>query len=375
MQFFKKHNLQLISLLVLALSATILYRCYETSDIILHIRFAKEYINNGILPPNFFYYWLISVLAFKNIAYLMYSSVIALTIFVFLKFYVIRFVLHDLLAKKDELFTNLISFALIFITSIYIPQLFLKRIYLGSFPSTIWLNSTTIAVVPFALLLFWITIKQINKFKWSRFVIILILILINLIIKPSFIFVYVVALPLTFIITKGFSGDLFKQLLPVIFSLVFLYIQKIMVYDTPGIYRESSIEISFMLAYKLWHEFGMTTLILFFISSIITSLAFPIYVLYKKGIRKNDIHLIFSWISTVSAFLIFIFISETGYRTKHGNFSWQIFISVFILFVVSAATSYKELTSLSWKPNKYQILLGLHLFFGLMYGFKIIILS
>lgn len=374
MTLLKKYNGQLIALLVTVLAASIFFGIYETSDIILHIKFAKEYINNGNLPANFLYYWSISELAFKDEAFLMYSSIIVLTIMVLGKYLATKLVLSHFVENKDQLTLNLMALCLILVSSIYIPQLFVKRIYLGSFTPTIWLNSTTVAVVPFALLLFWTTVKQLTQFSWVRLLIIVALIGLNLIIKPSYLLVYVGALPFTYLVTRGISKDIFLQSLPLFITVAFIYIQKILIYDTQGVYSDSTIELGFLKAYKAWHEFQMTPLILFFMASLLTSLAFPIYVLYKKGMNRTDTPFIFAWISIIGALAIFVFISETGSRSTHGNFIWQVYISVFILFVVSVAKTYKELTSFSRRPNLFQIIFGLHVIMGGLYALKLIVL-
>lgn len=373
MEFIKKHNGQLIALFVTVLAAAIFYRLYGRSDIMIHSTFASEYINNDRLPANFLYYWIISTLSFNKEAFLLHSSITVLSIFVLLKYIATNWVLLNLLKNKDRMTINLLSFCLILVSAIYVPQLLIQRSYLGSFTPTIWHNSTTIAVVPFALVLFLVSVQQIKQFAWPRLILISGLIILNLLIKPSYLFVYVGALPFTYLVTRRISRDIFLQALPFFMAIVFIFLQKTMIYGTPQVYSDSSIELGFLDVYQSWHDLQMAPLVIFFTASVVTSIAFPIYVLYKKGLKKTDTSFIFAWISVIGALAIFIFVTETDTRADHGNFMWQVFISVFILFVVSVAKSYKELTARSWKPNLFQILFALHLFMGGLYILRLFV--
>jgi hypothetical protein len=70
--------------------------------------------------------------------------------------------------------------------------------YLSKFVPLVWHNSTTILLFPFAILLFWKQLKMLdtkNEISAKEIAVINILVVLNLLIKPSFIFAYA---PVTF---------------------------------------------------------------------------------------------------------------------------------------------------------------------------------
>lgn len=365
-------------LLITLLSAVVFYRLFNNSDMRLHAAFAAEYIKTGNLPGNFLYYFIISVIAFKNTGLLMVSTIVALSFFVLLKFIVTKNLLqYETKNTYKALQYNTLAFCLIIITAIYIPQLFFGRFYLGSFTPNVWHNSTTIAVMPFAILLYGLTIKQINNFSTKRLVYIIFLIFINLAIKPSYLFVFVGALPLTYwYVNRPFkliSKNNLLQLLPVIIAIVLIFLQKSIIYEHTTIYTNSSVEISLLKTYRLWLKLNMFYAFIILLISLATSILYPLFVLIKKGVTKNDTGLIFAWVSFFGAMLIFLFFNETGERLWHGNFIWQVYICSYILFLVSVLKTLPELTKSLRKPNLFQILLLLHVIFGAVYVSKIII--
>jgi hypothetical protein len=355
-------------------SLILFFHLYSFSDIFLHNYFTEAYIHREkALPANFLYYWLTAVISFFNVEWIKGASITLLATFVVLKLiltysYLIQGI-KDL--HKNRIAIIVLSLLLLFAFSIFLPQLIFKRAYIGSFPPNVWHNSTTISVMPFAILLFWLTINQIKSFSWKRLLLILLLVIINASIKPSYLFVYVGALPFTFILTQKLSYKTFYQLIPSAFALLLVFVLKTLIFDNSG---NASIEIKPMLVYSYFHKSLNTPfLILYFSLSLITSFAFPIYVIFKKGIKRNDIDLIFSTVSIVGALFIYILLTETGERWWHGNFAWQIVISSYILFLVTAKKVHLELTSPIRRlaPNKYQIIFGLHITFGLLYVLKL----
>jgi hypothetical protein len=340
---------------------------YWYSDLYLHAEISERYIQSkeNIYLKNFLYYILIQIFSLGNKARLFDASVYLLSIFVVLKYIVVNYYLGSTL-KNGKLF----SILLLIIFPIYLPQLIFNRAYLGSFTPNVWHNSTTIAVFPFAILLFGETIKQLNKFCWLRLCVILGLILVNAMFKPSFLFVYIVALPLTYLISKQFSlKDFLRQLLPSVFSAIVICFQKLAVYlDSSDIYAKSSIAISPFYVYANWlGDVPIVSIAAFFTLSVITSLAYPLLVLIAKGLKKQDSILIFAWVGMLIALIIGIMFVETGIRLEEGNFFWQAYICSFILFMVSVFKTHGELSLKYKKINKYQVLFFLHVIFGLFY--------
>jgi hypothetical protein len=158
----------LVGISVFICSSFLFHWIYLNSDIHYHSSFAGNFIDGaGRLPGNFLYYWLISFFSGFNKSYLYLSSIFILGCSVLLKYMVVYSLLKKWSIAKNISYKTItvISLALITLTSIYIPQLIFHRFYLGSFSPNIWHNSTTIAVFPFAILLFSESVKQINHYS------------------------------------------------------------------------------------------------------------------------------------------------------------------------------------------------------------------
>lgn len=366
------------SLVIFLLAAYFFHTIFFYSDLHLHYRFVLKYLSGeGGLPANFLYYYIISLFTFDSTQTISYATIVVLSLSVVLKFITVYWYQYkNIDYSTNYIYFILFSFLLLLITPLYFPQLAIGRYYLGSFTPNVWHNSTTIFFMPFAILLFVLTIRQLSKFEWKRFFLIVLLIIINASIKPSYLFVFVVALPFTLLFTKDFRfNSIVKQVLPVIIAIAVISILKFIIYETDSIYSSnSSIELAPFKVYRAWHKFNDWQLFLQFTTSLLTGVLFPLFVFIKKGVKANDLTSIFSLVSFFSAIVIFVVFVETGYRWNHGNFFWQIVPSTFILFLVAVKNSYAELVApiRSLKDiNLYRVVFFMHVLFGVIYIIRI----
>lgn len=364
--------------LICCLSAFYFRLIFFTGDIHHHYNFVLKYLSGeGSLPANFLYYYIVSLFTFDTTQSVSYASIILLALSIGFKFLTICWFLEFKNSYPiNHYYLIFLSILLLFITPLYIPQLTLGRFYLGSFTPTVWHNSTTIFLLPFAILLFILTIKQLNSFSWNKFFIIIGLVIINAAIKPSYLFVYVGALPFILLFTKYCNlKAVLKQLLPAVIAMLIIIFQKELIYETESVYSgNASVVLAPFKVYNAWHGFSLCKLLVFFLISLITSVLFPLFVLIKKGIKRNDLTAIYTWVSYFGAILIFILFAETGERWAHGNFFWQIVPSTFILFLVAVKKSLPELSfpNKSFKDlNLFHVLLFLHILFGIVYAVRI----
>ncbi len=382
-KFHKKHTIQILpGIIVLVTSTFLFHHIYFDSDIHDHSGFAGKFINGTAnLPGNFFYYWLISFFAGFNTSYLHLSSILVLGFSVLLKYTLVYSLLRKWTPQENISYKTIsaISLALIVLSSIYLPQLIFHRVYLGSFTPNIWHNSTTIAVFPFAILLFTESVKQINRFSKGRIYLILLLVIINAIIKPSFLFVYVGALPLVvwFVHPKISPSLYFKQIFPAVFALSLVFIQKYLIFNSESVYKsDASIVIDPFYVFNSWHS-GLSYFqnLILFAGSVVSSLLYPVFVFSRIKITRQNTDILFSIVSMIGALLIFILFKETGSRMLHGNFLWQTFICSFILFLVAVKHSIVALSEpilKNKKPNLYKIIFTMHVIFGLLYIVKLV---
>ena len=169
------------------------------TDIPHHAEFIKEYADGEKeFQVNFLYYLIGYLLSFfsSNIVVLFSVSVLVLSIATFLKYFIVKKILISELSeyyKNIDLVSTIASFILIISFSLPSIMIIMRKLYSMSFPPNVWHNSTTIAVMPFVILLFWLSVKQLEIFNNKRLIYIGLLIMICALIKPSFLFVYLIA--------------------------------------------------------------------------------------------------------------------------------------------------------------------------------------
>ena len=117
-------------------------------------------------------------------------------------------------------------------------------------------------------------------------------------------------------------------------------------------------------------------IILLLLSTILSSLLFPIVLLFRNKTLIKIQHIQFAVFCSVLAFIIGNLLVETGERAFHGNFFWQNIMCSFILFFICALNLLKlvALNEFNWDKYKIEITtIALHFIFGILYLAKIFI--
>ena len=357
----------LLGVFVLIISYFIFYSTIKfnvNTDIQAHSRFVQDFMNgNANLPGHFFYFGLTYLLFFltKNLDL---ASIIILTLFTTFKFYVNYYIIKDYLRLKkisdkvEEWKILITSFTLLFVFSLPSIQTFTnKYYYLGQFTPNVWHNSTTIFLMPFALLLFWVSYKQLLEHQTKRMYIIGLLLALNIFSKPSFFLIFVVVYPLFLLHKYKLSKTFFLNLIPIVFGSVLLILEYIFIYEKDP---NSSVVFSFLKSWNVWFPTW------YIIPSLITSFAFPItFFIYNRS-KLNYLNTYVLSLLVFALSLLF-FLTETGERCQHGNFFWQVFIASNILFLMIMA---QILGERNYSKNKLVVILfmyGLHLVSGVAY--------
>jgi hypothetical protein len=388
------------SKLINYLDVTILFSCclfiftyltqYIATDINAHLEQIKR-INYGQAnyPANFLFYYIVNLLAgFSNGRLLLASAVFVLSAACTGKYIISKqFIMHFCNAINPKVSTTfskqivVIASALFFCFAIPDPfSLFvLKKMYLGKFVPMVWHNSTTIFLFPFAILLFW---KQLNlfdpklNFKSIDIVIINLLVIINMLVKPSFLFTFA---PVTlFFLIQRFKVEslknwilkatpIFTTFLVVLIQYYFIYIKQ----DGSFYHEQSKVALSF--PFELMSTFIPNWFIPF---TFIFSFAFIIYtmIVYKEII--NFMPFRYALTLAIVGILISAFFIEIGPRALHGNFLWQNVICSYLLFLTTISfITPKLISKKTWTTNDK--ILGLlfltHTISGFLYLFKIAI--
>jgi len=294
------------------------------SDIQAHAVLLKKAVNGTIpFPANPLYCLTIYAIAFFNTGteHLYIASVLILSLGVTAKFIISqKFAVHYYrnIPRRNipsDAVIALLCALLLFAFSIPSTILSKGTFYLGQIPPNVWHNSTTIFLMPFALLLFWFSYEQLVKPTTANNLLITLFCVLNVLIKPSFYFVFSLSYPLMLISRFGLRKELWLNLLPVVTGSALLaaeyYLMYVLGFDLSN--EKSGIAISLLSA---WSHYSPNIAI-----SLIASTFFPLVYLcfYWKDLFQKLV-LQYAMLSFLIAIVIASVFIETGPRTFHFNF-------------------------------------------------------
>ncbi|MCE2733938.1 MAG: hypothetical protein ACK5WV_05420 [Chryseotalea sp.] len=372
--------------LTFLLTLTLLFYLIITltsNDVILHINHAIR-INQNLsnYPANFGFYLLISF--FSNFININYLSVVAASILAISCYYkyslTVTFYTHEKLFPDAN--SNIKILALAMATFFMFPILdpvsifYLKIAYIGKVAPHVWHNSTTIFVFPFAMLLFFKQIKvlhsnhTISKIDLAS---LSLLIIVNAIIKPSFLFVYLPATILFIFFDKNLdTTKKYTLFIPIALGASVVGIQYYLFYFLQVGSIQS--EISSVSIGKPFEVFLHYIPVWYLPFSILFSLAFLILIsIWFKSIFRYKPFL-YAWCMHVCGFFISVFVIETGPRKYDGNFTWQNVITMYLIFITAISFFIQQKNSRKISNSRkiaVYVCLAMHLLSGLLYLIKI----
>jgi len=332
------------------------------TDIQSHSLHTINYLKAGMFPiPPLYFACIYAFSGFStDVKVLNEVAIYILAICFFLKYWYSNrliqsnYIEEKSVATKQEL--QLITFLVLFAAPL-VESFAHERLFLGKMASNVWHNSTSIAVMPFVVLLFHQSIKFIknSQISTSNIVYILVLSIVNLLIKPSFLFAFVPAFSLILLIKYGIKHKKFWVGLGIA-TLVFLtiIIEYYLIYEM-NIYGKlyntgSKAEIVIRPFYILALNSQNIPI------DIYLSLLFPIIcvVFFEKEIKQNTILQYTLWLFAF-AFIIGMLLAESGSHASHGNLYWQVILVNYLLFLVFASFAYNRIKM--WGFNDYKSLI------------------
>jgi len=380
MKLFNK-KIGIFDIIVLVILLYLFYNFTFTiqTDIQLHAQFIKDYAyGNKPFQVNFLYYFVVYALTFfsSKTSALHVMSVYVLTAATFSKYCIVkRLFIHNISTITVKTAT-LTSFILLFCFSLPILYFILDYFYLLTFPPNIWHNSTTIFVLPFSILLFWISIKQLEVNNTKNLYYICFLIILNVLIKPSFLFVYLIVYPFFLVLKYSFfKKNFWINLIPIFVALLLIFVEYYLIFLSNAENKPSSaVIIDFFYFYKNWSK-GFNVYISLFIA-LFSSLLFPLVTILKNKYLLKKEMILFSIVAVIISILISVSVRETGIREKDGNFLWQTFICVYLLFFSCCFELFASINKNEnlFKKHKLEFtILGLHFVSGIIYLINIFI--
>ncbi|WP_375560146.1 hypothetical protein ACE193_20880 [Bernardetia sp. OM2101] len=353
-----------------------------TTDIQAHSNILKEsvYYYNFPIPP--LYYLSIYIISgFNRIFSINNASIFVLSLAMVGKYLASLQLANHIYPNTLHSFKNTYLFLGFIACILFLNPIFYDfqdyKFYLGRIAISAWHNSTIIFLMPFAVLLFCYSLEFIesNTIHRKNICYIIILGTINLLIKPSFLFIFIPSFPLMILlwekkfnkkVTIGFSisSALFIGII-ILYCIIYLFNNSTSV-DS----EQSNIGIA---PFLLFNSYSTN----FFVDFIISTL-FPIISLLIIKELKNIFLIRYSILLYIFAFLIAAFIVETGPRLYHGNFGWQLIVANYMLFLVISIFVFKKIQQRKikiWKTILLSSIFLLHFISGIGYLFKIIIVG
>ena len=319
------------------------------TDIEHHVYYVFEFIKGEkALPVTFGLYlviYLFSLFTTGEYELLLYITYFILSIAIIFK----TILSYKFVESRNNFSLSKSQFLIFCFCCVFIfclPNLVTSNMYFGNFTPNVWHNSTTIAVVPFSILLFWISLLQIEKYSSKRNLFLLALIFANLIIKPSFLFSFFPVYPVLMYFKYGLSRPLRETILSLALGIFFLGFIYFSLYQsdfslTNQSLKDDGLGLGFMdvWLYSLKAEnVGALVAAKSIIITATISLFIPIIYAgfyFKEVIRSFELR--YAYVLFISGFFIFIFLVENNARKYHGNLSWQNVINLYILFLVIAS--------------------------------------
>jgi len=349
------------------------------TDILLHAEFLSAFVNESFFMPNPLYYVAVGLVAFwqSEMRGLLVASAVVLSLALVAKYYLTTEVIAKWLDVKPQ--KNAIAykwillscFSLLFIFCLPLPGF---NWYIGQFPPNIWHNSTSIMLVPFAIALFYYSSCFLDKPDGKLLKPIAILVVLNLLIKPSFFFVFAPVFSLLCLYWYGLSRHTVYAGLTVLLGTCIMSIQYYglyyyhdPIYDELTLGSDASVKVGWL---HVWSDFSPNIIL-----SIVNSLLIPIVFLigYPSTI-KSDRRIQYALCLLVTGLLIFAIFYETGGREFHGNFFWQAIIANFMLHLV-VLTAFLKLKIKNPQFSKYDYFLVtifiLEFIVGILYMLKL----
>lgn len=318
------------------------------SDLNAHIGFAKDaYEGNGVWPRHILFFalvtstsfWSASLTAWQTSAWLWLSL---LQVLKFLATVWFGYLWLGMFGQpqsrprantfQTETAVTMIALCLAVVFCFPQPDALHKNLwYAYSFPPNTWHNSTQIAVMPLAILVFGLSVRQLTQpNNLTRALAIAVLAVLSALAKPSFLMAWLPAYGICtlFLWQRHRSARTFLiTAAPAVFATAIILSQYYLIY-TKSI-NNTSISIGYL---ETWTSSAERSELQFYISVIFSSL-FPIlfYITHVK--RMTEPAHALSILMVIISYIYAIFLSESGSVTS-GNLMWPIISANFISYTI-----------------------------------------
>jgi hypothetical protein len=332
------------------------------ADFRWHVAITQAGLNGGSFPGDVLFYWLESVIVlFKPDTHRLYAGLAAmLTVAGGVKAYLTVRLAETECRSRLPWLGALLAASCMFAFGIPIgPD------YAAFIPANVWHNTTTALLMPLALGLFLISLWYLREPSRRGLWLMLALVVVNILAKPSFVLCWLVAFPVAVLLRGRRASALFGPLLVVGVGGVLLLAQYTYVYvigrgnpfvESSGVY---------LAPFHVWSHLAPNIAL-----SMVVSYAFPAVALALGGEPvRGSLAVRYALGLAVVGLAWFVLVGEKGHQEYHGNFMWQAIIANYILFaaLVGAVLVWLRESTFGWRQGVVLAVFGLHLAGGVHY--------
>lgn len=332
------------------------------------------------LPPTALFYVLTWLAAFGQCHFtlLMGAAAAVLAGLAAAKWWATRHVFQDYFGAQhpaNEQF-GWLALALAFVCSLPVYDWWLLGYYIKGQPSpNYWMNGTVLASWPFAVLLFWQSYRQLQSPEagwWRRMLLWLVLLVVS---KPSYAFVFALVYPLFLAGRHGFGRAVRRHFVPlgllgllVAIEYYLVFLQKDSVYVRVFNRGEASgVDVCLFCVWKLYSSNIPL--------SVLAGVAFPVAtaMAFWRELRQKLLFW-YAWAGFFTAIAISAVFTQKGEEFTCWNFRWQTYIAAYLLFTVSVLFVWEKISADGYRMNgrtrRLAFLFLLHLLSGFVYIVK-----
>jgi hypothetical protein len=210
----------------------------------------------------------------------------------------------------------------------------------GQFPANLWHNATYSFLMPFAVLLFFRSLSYLEHGRAATLYSIGGLIVLNVLIKPSFFLCVAPIFPLFALARFGFRPAFFRACLPVAVGGAIMALQYLFIYHSPW-YDDvteaggASIGLGWFYPWREWTDNIALSIVNSLLLPLLYLVAYPRSAALDRGVR-------YGWALMLLALGIYAFVYESGTRALHGNFGWQASACNYVLHVAVVAAFLRD---------------------------------
>lgn len=234
--------------------------------------------------------------------------------------------------------------------------------YLAFIPPNVWHNSTTVLLMPLAFGLFWASLTYLRAPSTRLLWLMLVLVVLNVLAKPSFLFCWLVVFPVAVVLRERRASRIAGPALvwgagAALVAAQYVYIYLIGRGDPST--EDSGVGVAPLHVWSAYTDHPEV--------GFLAGYAFPIVALMVGGpaVRRGPGVRFASGLAVVGL-LWFATLTETGVREFHGNFMWQAIVTNYLLFVtvLSAVLPWLRASRFGWRQVIVLGVFALHIIGG-----------